>query len=467
LAPRQRGISVTAANFIMPNFRSRCRSFAGGALALVALLATGSPAAAGLVVMHGPAELTSATLWIQTETPATVVVVWRPEGETADRRVEVVAAMASDNVVVARLTGLRPGATADYRVEAGADRLSGTIRAQPYWSRPVAAREVTIAVGSCFFLADPDRVWPGGDYGGGYGIFDAIAAANPDMMLWLGDNLYLQQPDYYDPASMAARYRRQRSFPPLQKLLTATSHLAIWDDHDYGPNDSDASYVLKGETLKLFQRYWPNPASGLPDVPGTFGSARFGDVLFFLLDDRYYRSPNRWPDGPDKTMFGGRQLEWLKQALVSAPRSAIKIVAGGSQFWNRETRFEGWHDFATERAAFADWLLRERIEGLVFLSGDRHFGELLKIPRAGAYPLHEFTSSPLTSQPAARVDDAERANPDIVPATLVVKRQFGLVRISGPGNDRRIAFEGRDTEGALLWRHELKASDLRFPRNAP
>ena len=131
-------------------------------------------------------------------------------------------------------------------------------------------------------------------------------------MLWLGDNVYLQQPDFYDPASMAARYRRQRAFAPLQPLLTATAHLAIWDDHDYGPNDADASYVLKGETLGLFQRYWPNPSFGLPDVPGTFGMARYGDVLFFLLDDRYYRSPDAWPDGPDKTMFGARQLEWLK-----------------------------------------------------------------------------------------------------------------------------------------------------------
>src|SRR5207247_4532087 len=68
---------------------------------------------------------------------------------------------------------------------------------------------------------------------------------------------------------MAARYRRQRGFAPLQKLLTATSHLAIWDDHDYGPNDSDTSYVMKGETLKLFGRYWPNPSFGLPDLPGA------------------------------------------------------------------------------------------------------------------------------------------------------------------------------------------------------
>ena len=395
------------------------------------------------------------------------IVGWRPEGEADERQIELATSAAADNVVVARLTGLRPGATAEYRVDAGAERRSATIRAQPSWAKPADAVDLTIAFGSCFFLADPDPRWPGRDYGGGFGIFDAIASAHPDVMLWLGDNLYLQQPDLYDPAAMAARYRRQRSFAPLQQLLTTTSQLAIWDDHDYGPNDSDTSYVLKGETLKLFQRYWPNTSFGLPDVPGAFGFARYGDVQFFLLDDRYYRSPNRWPDGPDKTMFGARQLEWLKQALVAAPRSAIKVVAGGSQFWHRASRFEGWHQFAAERAAFAEWLARERIEGVIFLSGDRHFGELLKIERAGAYPLYEFTSSPLTSRPPARLDKADTANPDVVPGTLVVKRQFGLLRVSGPGNNRRIAFEAHDAEGTLLWRHEIAANDLRFPRATP
>ena len=154
-------------------------------------------------------------------------------------------------------------------------------------------------------------------------------------MLWLGDNLYLQQPDFGDPAAMAARYRRQRAFPPLQALLTATTHLAIWDDHDYGPNNSNASFALKDETLKLFQRYWPNPEFGLPDVPGTFGVARYGDLMFFLLDDRYYRSPNGAPDGPAKTMFGARQLEWLKQALARraagrASRSSPAAASSGS-----------------------------------------------------------------------------------------------------------------------------------------
>jgi alkaline phosphatase D len=444
---------------------ARAAGMAWACLALAAACVLAVPrTAAKLVVMHGYPDLTSGTLWIQADAPGPVAVAWRPEGEAADRRVELEATAANDSVVIARLSGMKPGKSASYRVEAGADRYEGTFRAQPYWAKPADAQTVTIAIGSCFYLADPDPLWPGHDYGGGFGIFDAIAAQKPDMMLWLGDNLYMQQPDYFDPSSMAMRYRRQRAFEPLQALLRTSAHIAIWDDHDYGPNDSDASYVLKGDTLRLFRRYWPNPSSGLPDVPGTFGAARYGDILFFLLDDRYYRSPNGWPDGPDKTMFGARQLEWLKQALVSAPRASIKIVASGSQFWNQSSRFEGWHDFATEQQAFADWLMARKIEGLIFLSGDRHFGELLRIERPGAYPLLEFTSSPLTSKPPARIDDAERANPSVVAGTLMLKRQFGMLRVTGPGNDRRIALESRDVEGALLWRHDLQASDLRFPR---
>lgn len=421
------------------------------------------PAAARLVVMHGYADLTSALLWIQADAPGPVAVTWRPEGETADRRAELVADAARDNVVVARLTGLAPGQTARYRVEAGGEQRDGAVRAQPYWNRAADAAPLAIAIGSCFFLADPDPRWPGQDYGAGFEIFAAIAAKKPDLMLWLGDNVYLQQPDFYDPAAMALRYRRQRAFEPLQPLLTAAAHVAIRDDHDYGPNDSDASYVLKGETTKLFERYWPNPSFGLPDVQGTFGQIRYGDVLLFLLDDRWHRSPDRWPDGPDKTMFGARQLEWLKQALVAAPRTAIKLIAAGGQFWNRASRFEGWHQFATERDAFAAWLVAQKIEGVVFLSGDRHFGELLRIERPGAYPLYEFTSSPLTSRPPARIDGAERTNPDLVAGTLAVKRQFGLIRIDGAGNDRRISLEAYDGDGALLWRHEIAARDLRFP----
>ena len=114
-------------------------------------------------------------------------------------------------------------------------------------------------------------------------------------MLWLGDNLYFQRPDFLDPAVMAARHRRHRAFEPLTRLLTATSHLAIWDDHDFGWNNADGSYPMKGDALRLFRLYWANPNFGLPETPGIFGFAMHGDVDLVLTDGRYYRSHPRLP----------------------------------------------------------------------------------------------------------------------------------------------------------------------------
>ncbi len=311
--------------------------------------------------------------------------------------------------------GCSPGTAYHYRVAAEGDVREGVLRTQRHARRAREAPELTIALGSCHRVANPDPRFRG--TGGDYQIFDAIAAKSPDLMLWLGDSLYLDTPDFTDPGSMAAHYRRDRAFAPLQRLLTATSHVAIWDDHEYGPNDADRSYVFKGETLKLFKRYWPNPSFGLPEVPGIFGWVRLADVDIFLLDDRYYRYPDRYPDVPEKSMFGAAQLEWLKEALLYS-KAHVKIVANGSQMWGRAQRFEGLHDFPQERKQLADWLAQQKIDGVVFLSGDLHLGELLRVERAGAYPLYEFTSSPLTSVARDKPDAAERDNPDLVPDTL-------------------------------------------------
>ncbi|TMG98114.1 MAG: alkaline phosphatase family protein [Betaproteobacteria bacterium] len=421
----------------------------------------GGVASAGLTLMHGYVDYASALIWIQTDAPGPVEVVWRMERDADVHRATFDASATENNIVLARLTGLLPGEQVSYAVVGDGERREGLLRAQPRWTRPADAQDIAIAIGSCFFLADANPVWGSQNYGGGYEILDAIAAKKPDVMVWMGDNLYFQPQDELDPASMASRYRRQRTLPSLKTLLTSASHVAIWDDHDYGPNDADLSYTMKGEALTLFRRYWANPSYGLPETPGIFGRARFGDVDIFLLDDRYHRSANKLLDGPGKTMFGAKQLEWLKNALVysSAP---IKLVVNGSQMWNRVNRFEGWNNYSAEQRAFADWLLAQRVDGLIFLSGDRHFTELLKIERVGGYPLFEFTSSPLTS--GTFDPPGEKDNPDIVQGTYVVKRQFGMIRVTGPGNDRTVALESYDQKGELQWRHEIRARNLGFAR---
>jgi alkaline phosphatase D len=462
IPPRATGLFTGVANPLFSIAMTPSRPlFALFRVIALAMLLLANAVHAAMTVMHGFADYTSVLLWIQTDRSGPVAITVTPEAGGDGRLLTFEADAANDYALTARVPGLAPGARYRYRIVARDDVREGSFRTQVYWNRAADAPELTIAIGSCHYLANPNPVFRGS--GGDYQIFDAIAAKRPDLMLWLGDNLYLQSPDFVDPSSMAARYRQVRSFAPMQPLLTATSHLAIVDDHDIGPNDVDGSYVLKGESLKLFQRYWPNPSYGLPGVAGAFGWARLGDVEFFLLDDRYYRFPNHYPDVPEKTMFGAAQFEWLKQALLSS-RARIKIVAGGSQFWNRASRFEGLYQFPQEQQRLSDWLLRQKIDGVVFVSGDRHFGELLKIERAGAYPLYEYTSSPLTSGAVVNIDASERNNPDVVPGTLQGKRQFGLIRVSGPGTDRKVALEAYDSDGALLWRHEINANDLRFPR---
>ncbi len=433
-----------------------------GRVLVAALFAAALPAAAKLTVMHGYADYTSALLWVMADAPGPIDIAWRPDAAGPERRITLDANAASGNIVLARLTGLAPGTPVNYRVAGDGDNRDGTLTTQPYWTKPADARDLTLAIGSCFFLADPNPIWGGQDYGGGFGIFDAIASQKPDVMIWMGDNLYFEDSDELDPDAMAMRYKRQRTFAPLSRLLTATSHVATWDDHDYGPNDADMSYVMKGESLQLFRRYWANPSYGLPDVPGVFGRARWGDVDIFLLDDRWYRSANRAQDGPGKTMFGAQQLAWLRNALIYS-QATLKLVVNGSQMWNRANRFEGWNHFATEQHAFAEWLAAQKVDGVMFLSGDRHFSELLKIDRPGAYPLYEYTSSPLTSRPWGNPDAAEKQNPDVVAGTLLGRRQFGMIRVTGPEDDRRIALESYDTTGKLNWRHEIRARDLKSP----
>ncbi len=159
-------------------------------------------------------------------------------------------------------------------------------------------------------------------------------------------------------------------------------------------------------------------------------------------------------------MFGRGQMEWLKQALASS-RAPFKIIATGGQMWNRANRFEAFHNYPAEQKALADWLLENKITGVLFLSGDRHLGGLWRVDRPGTYPLHEFTSSPLTAGVVANPSAEERENPDLMTGTLVNQRNFGMVRVTGPRNGRVLTLESYGADGKVLWQRRISATELR------
>jgi alkaline phosphatase D len=438
------------------------------------------------VAMLGWIDPDTATLWLQAAAPAEAICSVSPvryaharpptaqpdrttltaaDGFTAAFRV---ADLEPDVVYRWTLILREPEDARGLRSGDGEARLEGQFRTPAAWSPGDSPAPVVLAFGSCHYLNDGRFDRPGPPYGADYEIFEAIRAQRPDAMLWLGDNVYLREPEWNDAALAAARYRAHRAQPAVARLWAEVPHVGVWDDHDFGPNDADGSFANKAMTRALFRRHWPDAGRGAEALPETIASRlRIADVEVFLLDDRWYRTSERAPDAPGKALLGPAQLAWLQAGLLASDAN-LKVVAMGTQFFNRASRFESWAHYRDEQQAWLDFLAESRVPGVVFLSGDRHFGELLRIERPGLYPLYECTSSPLTANfvPSAVLDAAERDNPDLVPGTLVNRRHFSVLRVSGSPDARRLAFEARATDGTLLWAREIALSALTPPVSA-
>ena len=443
-------------------------------LALAAVAASAQVEPRPDPVLAGPmlADVThrSAAIWVQTTTSPAAVQVSYVLTRTAEGDIPRLAAVvtppvqtAPDGTATVRLFGLEPGATYAYNLVVDGQEVPRSypteIHAQPLWQYRTDPPAFTVAIGSCDYRNDTPYDRPGTPYGGDVGIFEVIRAQQPDAMLWLGDNVYLREVDWWSVGGIDYRYTESRREPALQALLAAAPHYATWDDHDYGPNDSDRSYVLKDATLAAFQRFWPNPTYGLADVPGVFTQFQWGDAEFFLLDDRYHRAPNDAPPS-EQTILGAAQRQWLLDALTSS-RAPFKVVAFGGQFLNPAEVYETYANVApAERQLLLDEIAARRIDGVVFLSGDRHHAELNRLERPGTYPLYEFTSSALTAGAAT----PRETNPLRVDGTLVAgQRNFGTLAFTGPRTDRTLTMRAFSAEGEPLWEHAVRAVDLKTP----
>ncbi len=421
--------------------------------------------------MAGAAEMTETVIWVQTRRAAACQLRFWAGSDPARARLSkpIATAAEGDFIATFRLDRLAEGTEYAYELFIDGERIEVDhalrFKTKPRWRYRSDPPTVDFLIGSCSYVNEAryDRN-PDKPYGGDHEIFTAMAAEKADFMVWLGDNIYYREPDWDSEAGLRRRNRHDRALPVLQAFLGSTNHYAIWDDHDFGPNDSDRTFRLRRESLEVFSDYWPGPSYGIAGTPGCFHRFDYGDVDLFLLDDRYHRSPNATPDDDStKVMLGEEQLDWLIDGLT-ASTAPFKLVACGGQIVNPLVYFEGFGKFPAERARLYDTIAARRIEGVVFLSGDRHHTELLKVTPFGGYPLYDYTSSPLTSG-AGRLD-READNPARVEGTWVTgTRNYGRVRVDGPRGARKLTLSAHDKAGARLWSHEIGEDELRFPAN--
>lgn len=255
-----------------------------------------------------------------------------------------------------------------------------------------------IALGSC---GHQDKPQP---------MLDVATAQRPDVFIYLGDNIY---GDSYTLDTLRAKYARLAAKPEFQRLEASTKLLAVWDDHDYGWNDAGRHFPLKAESKEIFMDFWEVPKNNNrrahPGIYGTEWLERNGrKVQIILLDNRTFRDelihrkkedtafkndyiPNQ---NPDSTFLGQAQWAWLENELRK-PADA-RIIASSNQFSHTYNGWESWTNVPHEQQRMIDLIKSTKANGVIFLSGDVHWGEISKMDTPGLYPIYDLTSSGIT-----------------------------------------------------------------------
>ncbi len=417
--------------------------------------------------MVGYSTMKEAMLWVQTTGEARVHCEYYETGQTRRFRTQPVETH-KQTAFVAKLIAdsLAPGKQYTYELFINGQAVPRDyplqFQSQHLWQWRTDPPAFTFATGSCSYFNETELDRPGKPYGGDYGIFTSIHRDRPDFMLWLGDNVYLREADWNSQTGIWHRYTHDRATTELQPLLGSTHHYAIWDDHDFGPNDSDRSFWNKHLTEEAFNLFWANPNTNQTGQGGITGTFQWADVQFFMLDDRYFRTPNERHTG-ERHILGEAQMQWLADALTFS-RATFKIIAIGGQVLNPVARYENYATYPQERERLLRLISENNVEGVLFLTGDRHHTVLSRLDRADNYPLYDLTCSPLTSGAGLPKNEGNFLKVD---DTMYGEQNYALLTVSGPLRDRKLTMDIRDKRGKTVWKREIAAQDLRKPSSAP
>jgi alkaline phosphatase D len=418
----------------------------------------------------GNVEMRTATVWVEVSpTVKSVAVRFFPKSEKDKARtISYNGQLGQEfNPLKINLNGLNLNTEYAYELLINGKLFSAPFdlrfKTKDLWQFRKPAPDFTFLTGSCAYFNEPQYDRPGKPYGGDSSIFVTMANTPADFHLWLGDNWYTREVDHSSAWGLNYRASRDRSLSVVQKFMASMPQYAIWDDHDYGPNDEGKSYILKDESRKLFMNYWCNPSFG-EDGKGIYTKISYSDVDIFLTDDRYFRSEDNLADSINgqpntaKTFLGQAQMDWLKNALVYS-KATFKIIAIGSQVLNPLSDFECMRSYSVEYNDLMNFLNNNKIPGVLFFTGDRHHSEVIKQARTGIYPLYDVTISPYTSG-IGKVRGAEVNSPYRVPGTLVEAQNFAHVSVSGKKNERVMSIDFIGTHGEKLGQWSVTEKEL-------
>ncbi len=271
--------------------------------------------------------------------------------------------------------------------------------ASPIPPQSLPTQVQTIAVGSCAHSAVLQQP-----------VWKAVRRSDPDLLLLLGDVVYADTEDADELGKALERLGRRPRFRRMARFIPI---LHTWDDHDFGPNDSDARHQgkegVRDVTLDFYGASATDPRR--TQEGGLYGTWTMGAagqrVQVVLLDTRWDLSPRaprsgggegRYAPGPGQVL-GDAQWAWLEEVLQQP--ADLRIIGSSIPFAAEYTGWETWSNFPNEQQRLTEML--QAAGPVVVVSGDVHYGELSR--HEGLYDL---TSSGLAGRPYPALPNANR-----------------------------------------------------------
>ena len=306
-------------------------------------------------------------------------------------------------------------------------------------------------------------------------IFDAISKDKPDVFVFLGDNIY---GDTEDMTELSDKYQMLGKHAGFNQLKNTSELIAIWDDHDYGENDAGKEYPQKEASRRIMLDFWQEPK----DSPrytreGIYTSYFYGDKgqnIHIILPDlrwnrdelhsvshidylfkRQRKNMGPYKVSPDKsaTMLGEEQWQWLEQELLKP--ATIKVIGSSLQLLPEFTGWESWANFPADRTRLLNFIEKHKIPGVIFISGDTHWGEVSHVKNGSSYGLWEVTSSGLSEKWKNVSPNQHRVG------AFTHDVNYGFIEVNWQAKDPLISLGLKDVNGTVTHQHQVALSDLK------
>ena len=357
------------------------------------------------------------------------------EGDPTSTRSETVD-LDEHRLATVTLTGLTADQRYDLRIEAvsaNGETVTGMAHGA-FTTFPVerAPASFGLAFASCTATGSRGRV------------FDTIGEVEPRPRVFVitGDMHYenltsKRTESFLDAFDMVHRSGAQR------RLYNSMPMAYVWDDHDYGDNDSDARSPSRAAARSAYRLAVPSYLD--PDQHGPINQEfTIGRVLVLMTDNRSERA-----ETPGH-LFGQKQERWLIERINDCSWPLV-IWVSSTPWISSDAGSDNWGAYGEQRRRIANGI-GERNANLLMVSGDAHMVAI----DDGSNSAYGGPGSGFPVLHAAALDrrGSTKGGP-FSHGTFPGSGQFGIVTIDDLGHEIDVHLSGRTWTGTEIIGHSF------------